>query len=93
MVLLHCLRTTTQNKQPFDDLFSRTTWVSQHQKVKPIWILMKQGMIRWQWHLLDHTQIICISLQTDNHASNSSLSFVQFLMPSQQCQSTEGKKH
>jgi len=29
----------------------------------------------WQWHQLDHTQIICTSLQTDNHASTSPLSF------------------
>jgi len=26
-------------------------------------------MIGWQWHQLDHTQIICTSLQTDNHAT------------------------
>jgi len=25
-------------------------------------------MMGWQWHQLDHMQIICISLQTDNHA-------------------------
>jgi len=37
-----------------------------------VWILMKQEMMRWQWHQLDH---ICTSLQTDNHASTSSLSF------------------
>ena len=24
-------------------------------------------MIGWQWHQLDHTQIIVISLRTDNH--------------------------
>jgi len=29
----------------------------------------------WQWHHLDHMQIICTLLQTDNHASTSSLSF------------------
>jgi len=29
----------------------------------------------WQWHLLDHMQIICTSLQTDNHASTSPFSF------------------
>jgi len=29
----------------------------------------------WQWHQLDHMQIICISRQTDNHASTSSLNF------------------
>jgi len=36
---------------------------------------MKQEMMGWQWHQLDHMQIICTSLQTDNHASTSSLSF------------------
>ena len=40
--------------------------------VKPIWILMKQEMMGWQWHQLDHMQIICTLLQTDNHASTSS---------------------
>jgi len=34
---------------------------------------MKQEMMGRQWHRLDHTRIICTSLQTDNHASNSSL--------------------
>jgi len=52
-----------------------TTSVSWHQKGKPFWILLEQGMIGWQWHQLDHMQIICTSLQTDNHASTSSLSF------------------
>jgi len=28
----------------------------------------------WQWHQLDHMQIICTSLQTDNHASTPPLS-------------------
>jgi len=38
-------------------------------------------------------QIICISFQTDNHASTSSLNFagqMLILMPNQQCQTTEG---
>jgi len=34
---------------------------------------MKQEMTAWQWHQLDHIQIICASLQTDNHASTSLL--------------------
>jgi len=42
---------------------------------KPIWILPEQEMMGWQWHQLDHMQIICTSLQTDNHASTSPLSF------------------
>ena len=29
----------------------------------------------WQWHQLNHMQIICTLLQTDNHASTSPLSF------------------
>jgi len=38
---------------------------------------MKQQMTGWQWHQLDQVQIICTSLQTYNHASTSSLSFLQ----------------
>jgi len=52
-------------------------------------------MMGWQWHQPDHMQIICTSLQTDNHASTSPLSFftgrLPFLPPNQQRQSTEGK--
>jgi len=36
---------------------------------------MKQEMTGWQWHQLDHMQIICTSLQTDNYASTSSLEY------------------
>jgi len=32
-------------------------------------------MMGWQWHQLDHMQTIYTSLQTDNHASTSPLSF------------------
>jgi len=31
----------------------------------------------WQWHQLDHMQVICTLLQTDNHASTSFLNFLQ----------------
>jgi len=44
--------------------FSRTTWVSRHQKGapvksrmvygKPFWILLEQEMMGGQWHQLDH---------------------------------------
>ena len=50
-------------------------------------------MMGWQWHQLDHMEIICTSLQTDNHASTSPLSFYRqmpFLPFNQQRQSTEG---
>jgi len=33
------------------------------------------GVLGWQWHQLDHMQTICTSLQTDNHATISSLNF------------------
>jgi len=56
---------------PFNGLFSRTTWVSQHQKGKPFWILLEQELMGWQGHQLEHMQIICTSLQTDNHVSTS----------------------
>jgi len=32
-------------------------------------------MMGWQWHRLGNMQIVCTSLQTDNHASTSPLSF------------------
>jgi len=46
----------------------------------------------WQWRQLDHMQV-CISLQTDNHASTPVSFFtgrMPFLLPNQQRQSSEG---
>jgi len=43
---------------------------------------MKQEMMEWQWHPLNHVQIICTLLQTDNHASIPPLSFLQTRCPS-----------
>jgi len=37
-------------------------------------------MMGLQWHQLDHMQIICTSLQTDNHASTTQ--FLQVGCPS-----------
>jgi len=70
---------------PFNGLFSRTTWVSRHQKDKFFWILMKQEMMGWQCRQLDHIQIICTVLQTDNYSSTSPLSFLQARHPSCLC--------
>jgi len=36
-------------------------------------MIMKQEMMGWQRHQLDHMQITCTSLQTDNHTITSSL--------------------
>jgi len=38
---------------------------------------MRQEMIWWQWHQLDHVQVIYTSLQTHNHPSTLSLNFLQ----------------
>jgi len=53
---------------------------------------MKQEMMEWQWHQLGHMQIICTSLQTDNHSSTSPLKFLKAGCPSshQQHRNTEG---
>ena len=52
-------------------------------------------MTGWQWHQLNHMQVICIMLQTDNHDSTSSLNFLMgqilFLLSNRQCYSTEGR--
>jgi len=47
------------------------------------WCLLEQEMMGWQWHHLDHMQIICTSLQTDNHSSITELSFYRpdFTLP------------
>jgi len=48
-------------------------------------------MMGWQWHQLDHMQIICTSLQTDNYASTSSVFIgrMLFLPPNQRHQSVK----
>ena len=72
---LSLLQTTTMIQKlllllhPFNGHFSRTMCVSRHQKGKPFRILLEQEMMGWQWHQLDHMQIICTLLQTDNHTS------------------------
>jgi len=84
---------TVTHTHPFNGPLSRTTQVSRYQRGKPIWILLKQRDSEWQWHQLGYMQL-CTSLQADNHASTPPLSFLKgrmpFLLPNQQCQSTEG---
>jgi len=78
----------------FSGLFSRTTLVSWYQKGKPFWILLEQEMMRWQWHHLDHMQIIAprsrqITMPVPQHSVFTGR--MPFLPPNQQHQSTEGK--
>ena len=48
--------------------------------------------IGWQCQQLDHMQVICTLLQTDNHTQHLITQFdtrrMLFLMPNQKCQST-----
>jgi len=67
--------------------------VSRYQKGKTYLDFTEARDSEWQWHQLGHMQL-CTSLQIDNHASTSPLSFftgrMPFLPPNQQRQSTEG---
>jgi len=69
--------------------------VNRYQKGKTYLDFTEARDSEWQWHQLGHMQV-CISLQTDNHASTPPLKFftgrMPFLPPNQQRQSTEGKK-
>jgi len=75
--------------QPFNGLFSRTTWVSRYQIGKTSLEFTGARDIEWQWHQLGHMQV-CTSLQTDNHASTPPLCFLQAVCPS--CRPTNSVK-
>jgi len=66
---------------PFNSPFSGTTQVSQYQIDKTNLDLTEARDSEWQWHQLGRMQI-CTSLQTDNHANTSPLSFLQAGCPS-----------
>ena len=78
-----------QQQQPFNGLFSRTTWVSRYQKGKTNLDFTGARDSEWQWHQLSHMQV-CTSLQTDNHASTPPLCFLQAGCPS--CRPTNSVK-
>ena len=92
LLLFNCsVPNSTLNKQqqPFNGLFSRTTWVSRYQKGKTNLDFTEARDSEWQWHQLGRMQV-CTSLQTDNHASNPPLSFLQAGCPS--CRPTNSVK-
>jgi len=55
--------------------------VSQYQKGKTAVDFTEARESEWQWHQLGRMQV-CTSLQTDNHASTPTLSFLQAGCPS-----------
>jgi len=68
------LTRTLQLLQPFNGLFSRSTWVGRYQKGKTKLDFTGARDSEWQWHQLGHMQV-CTSLRTDNHASTPPLCF------------------
>jgi len=73
----------------FNGPLSGTTQVSQYQKGKTNLDFTEARDIEWQWHQLGYMQV-CISLQTDNHASTPPLSFLRARCPS--CRPTNSVK-
>jgi len=55
--------TAYNNMQPFNGLFSRTTWGSRYQKGKTNLDFTGARDSEWQWHQLGCMQV-CTSLQT-----------------------------
>jgi len=82
----HCVHTHTH---PFNGHFSGTTQVSWYQKGKTNMDFTEARDSEWQWHHLGHMQV-CTLLQTDNHASNPPVSFLQAGCPS--CRPTNSIK-
>jgi len=66
----------TTHTHPFNGPFSWTTRVGWYQKGKTNLDFTEARDSEWQCHQLGHMQV-CKSLQTDNHASTSPLSFLQ----------------
>ena len=67
-------RTFAEYIHSFNGPFSETTRVSRYQKGKTNLDFTGARDSEWQWNELDRMQV-CISLQTDNHASTPPLKF------------------
>ena len=80
VAVVHKAITHTQS-HTFNGPMSGTTQVSRYQKGKTDLDFTGARDSEWQWHQLGHMQV-CTSLQTDNHASTSLLSFLQARCPS-----------
>ena len=87
--LVNTLKQHNIHIHPFNGPFSETTRLSQYQKGKTNLDFTEARDNEWQWHQLGHMQI-CTSLQTNNHASNPPLSFLQAGCPS--CHPTNSVK-
>jgi len=80
---------THTHTHPFNSPFSGIPRVGRYQKGKTNLDFTEARDSEWQWHQLGHKQVYT-SLQTDNHASTSTLSFLQAGCPS--CRPTNSIK-
>ena len=85
----HTHARTHAHTHTFNGPLSGTTQVSRYQKGKTNLDFTEARDSEWQWHQLGHMQI-CTSLQTNNHASTTPLSFLQAGCPS--CHPTNSVK-
>jgi len=85
----HLMGKTHTHTHLFNGPFSGTTRVGLYQKGKTNLDFTEARDSEWQWHELGHMQV-CTSLQTDNHASNPMLCFIQAGCPS--CRPTNSVK-
>jgi len=91
----HRDRQTETDRHQLNGLFSRITWAGQHQNGLKTNLDCNEARddrvaVASAGPYANHLHL----LQTGSHASTSSLNFtgqMPFLMPYQQCQSTEGK--
>jgi len=74
---------------PFNGPLSGAIQVSRYQKGKTNLDFTEARDSEWQWHQLGHMQV-CTSLQTDNNASTTPLSFLHAGCPS--CRPTNSVK-
>jgi len=75
-IVWNALLYAIKQQHPFNDLFSKTTWISQHQKGKLTILNFNEARDDGVTVAsAGYVQIICSSLQTDNHTSTLSLSF------------------
>ena len=65
----------TIDRFPFNLLFFRTTLISGHQKGRTVCDFNEARDVEVVAASKDHVQIMCTSLQTDNHTSIASLNF------------------
>jgi len=88
-MLTESINQSHTHTHPFNGPLSGTTQVSRYQKGKTNLDFTEARVSEWQWYQLGHMQI-CTSLQTNNHASTTPLSFLQAGCPS--CRPTNSVK-